>query len=154
VLARRRPAAAVLWQESFAEETHELADAHVFELANLEKAHGIQLRTVADQLHEQFVKPLALDRLCAQVEPAMAEARAGTAGPAFARFEQELHDFTESPTGVGLDVPKWILRLQGEVQRVQAARTETAELADRLFQIPRGAVSFEELRQQLEDGEE
>ena len=46
-----------------------------------------RLRTVADRVEERFLKPLALDRLCALVKPAMAEARAGEKGATFARLE-------------------------------------------------------------------
>jgi hypothetical protein len=149
VLARRQSAAAVPWQEQVGQLTRELAERHLEELARLEKQHGMHLRTVADRLGERFVKPLALDRLCAMIEPAAAEARRGGPGEAFARLEGELKLFAETTTGVGLDVPHWLRRLEGELNRVQAARTAVANLAENLFQIPRVLVPLDELRRQF-----
>src|SRR5262249_49485613 len=72
MLARHgRPATAVGWQEELIKFTAELAKQHVESLARLEKQHGIRLGTVTDRLSERFVKPLALDRLCALIEPCL-----------------------------------------------------------------------------------
>jgi hypothetical protein len=150
VLARRQSGAAVPWEEQVMQLTRERAARHLEELRRLEKEHGMHLRTVADRLEERFVKPLALDRLCAMIEPAMAEARRGGPGEAFASLERELDQYAETTTGVGLDVPHWLRRLEGEVQRVQAGRTAIANLAEGLFQIPRLPVPLEELRRQFE----
>ena len=35
----------------------------------------MRLGTISDRLHERFVRPLAVDRLCALIEPSMEEAR-------------------------------------------------------------------------------
>jgi hypothetical protein len=150
VLARRQSRAAESWQEQVTQLTRERAARHLEELTRLEKEHGMHLRTVADRLGERFVKPLALDRLCAMIEPAMAEARRGGPGEAFAQLERELESYTETTTGVGLDVPHWLRRLEAEVNRVQQGRTVIANLAENLFQIPRVPVPFDELRQQFE----
>jgi hypothetical protein len=152
VLARRkRMDLAVSWQEAFVRLTHDLAEQYLDKLAGLERTHGMRLRTVADRLHERFVQPLALDRLCALVEPAMAEAREGRPGRAFAQLERELRPLTASPTGVGLDVPHWLRRLEAEVQRVRAGRTSVAALAQGLLRVPQKALSLDELRRQLPD---
>src|SRR5207244_1358933 len=112
VLARRgRDAAAVRWEQSLAQFTGERAGRLLEELARLERARGVRLGTVADRLNERFVKPLALDRLCALVEPAMEEARREGNRPAFARLRKEVEAFTATPAGVGLDVPAWLRRL-------------------------------------------
>ena len=85
VLARRgRDAAAVRWEQSVAQFTQERAARHLEQLARLERATGVHLSTVADRLDERFVKPLALDRLCALIEPAMIEARRDGDRQAFA----------------------------------------------------------------------
>jgi hypothetical protein len=150
VLARRQSRAAEPWQEQVRQLTRQRSVRHVEELIRLEKEHGMHLRTVADRLEERFVKPLALDRLCAMIEPAMAEARRGGPGEAFARLERELASYSATTTGVGLDVPHWLRRLESEVQRVQAGRTAIANLAENLFQIPRVTVPLDELRRQFE----
>jgi hypothetical protein len=154
VLARRgRDTAAVRWEQTLAQFTRERAGRLLEELARLEQARGVRLGTVADRLGERFVKPLALDRLCALVEPAMAEARRDNGRPAFARLRKEVEAFTSTPTGVGLDVPAWLRRLELEVQRAQAARTTIAALAEGFFRVPRRTLSYEELQRQLREWE-
>jgi hypothetical protein len=151
VLARHgRDRAAVLWEESLTRLTGGLARQHLEQLARLEQARGVRLSTVSDRLHERFVKPLALDRLCALIEPAMAEARAGAAAqPTLARLRQELTAYTATPFGVGLDVPYWLRRLEMEVHRVQAMQTSIAALAESHFRVPRRPLSVEEVQRQL-----
>jgi hypothetical protein len=152
VLARRRSPAAALWQEQVAELTREVADQHVEELARLQKATGMHLRTVADRIEERFVKPLALDRLCALIEPAMDEALHPQRGQtAFVQLEAGLQAYSDTPTGVGLDVPDWLRRLEGEVQRIRLARTAVATLAESQFQIPKIIASLDQLGRQMSD---
>jgi hypothetical protein len=154
VLARRgRDTAAVRWEHSVARFTQERAGRHLQQLAGLERARGIHLGTVADRLSERFVRPLALDRLCALVEPAMGEAGGDGDRPAFARLRKEVEAFTATPTGVGLDVPAWLRRLEMEVQRVQAAHTTMAALAEGCFRIPRRPLTYDELQQQMREWE-
>ena len=57
---------------------------------------------------------------------------AGENGPAFARLREELQAYTATPTGVGLDVPFWLRRLELEVHRVEATRTTIAVLAEKV----------------------
>jgi hypothetical protein len=155
VLARSgRAEAAVLWQEAFAQATQELAAEHLAALARLEQTHGMRLGTVADRLREQFVAPLAVDRLCALVEPAMEEASGPGPFPSFARLEEELGPFIAAPSGVGLDVPAWLRRLEAEVQRARAVRGALGVLAESLLQVPERSLSWEELQQQLQTWEE
>jgi hypothetical protein len=106
---------------------------------------------VADRLQERFVKPLALDRLCALVEPAMREAEGSGDRPAFARLRRELEAYTATPTGVGLDVPAWLRRLELEVQRVQATHTRLAALAENYFRVPRRPLTYEDVERQLRE---
>src|SRR5262249_37949901 len=76
VLARRgKNGAALLWQAGFTQISEDKAAQHLERLARRESDHGLRLHTVTDRLQERFVKPLALDRLCALIEPAMEEAR-------------------------------------------------------------------------------
>jgi hypothetical protein len=151
VLARHnRGQTAVLWEESLTRFTQDLARQHLEQLARLEKGRGVRLSTISDRLHERFVKPLALDRLCARIEPAMNDARAREASrPAFERLQQELAEYTATPFGVGLDVPYWLRRLEMEVHRVQATQTTIAVLAESHFRIPRHPLSYEDVQRQL-----
>jgi hypothetical protein len=154
VLARRhRLDLAASWAEAFRRLTEELASQYSERLAATERTHGMTLGTVADRVNERFIKPLALDRLCALIEPAMREARRGAPGRSFGRLEKELEPLTSSPIGVGLDVPQWLRRLEGEVQRVRAAQSTIAELAEGFLGVPRKPLPLTELRQQLDDWE-
>jgi hypothetical protein len=155
VLARRgRDGAAVRWEQSLTLFTGGLARERLRQLAKLEQAHGIRLNTVADRLNERFVKPLALDRLCALVEPSMREGRQESGPrPAFGRLRRELEAYTATPTGVGLDVPGWLRRMELEVQRVQATHTRLAALAENYFRVPRRPLNYEEVERQLRDWE-
>src|SRR5262249_1045610 len=91
VLARsHRADLAFSWQEAFDRLVHDLAGQYLEKLADLERAHGLRLQTVSDLLRERFVKPLALDRLCALIGPAMGEAGQPGQGRAFARLQSEL----------------------------------------------------------------
>jgi hypothetical protein len=139
------------WQEAFAELTADLADDHLDALAELEQQHGARLRTIADRLQERFVRPLAVDRLAALIEPAMTEARAGPAQASFQRLVEGLDVLAATPTGVGLDVPPWLRRLESEVERVKSSRTGLATLAQRELRIPSATLTREELEVQLAD---
>jgi hypothetical protein len=151
VLARsHRADLAYSWQVAFARLVKDLAAQYLDQLADLERRHGIGLRTVSDLLEEGFVKPLALDRLCALIEPAIAEARRPGSRRAFTRLQKELEPLTENPTGVGLDVPHWLRRLHEEVERVRVAQTSIAALAEGFLQVPKRTLTLQELRSQVE----
>ncbi|MHB1423805.1 MAG: hypothetical protein ACYC3I_11540 [Gemmataceae bacterium] len=154
VLARRgRRETAILWEQSLARVTRDLARRHLEQLERMERVRGMRLSTIRDRLNERFLKPLALDRLCALIEPAMREARQEGDGTSFTRLRHELKAFTATPMGVGLDVPYWLRRLEMEVHRVQAARTTIAVLAENFFRVPRRPLSWDELQRQLGDWE-
>ena len=48
-----------------------------------------------------------------------------------------------------MDVPYWLRRLEMEVHRVQATHTTIEVLVEGFFRVPRRALSFEDLQQQL-----
>jgi hypothetical protein len=157
VLARHgRPSTAVRWEESLVRLTREPARQRLEQLGRLERQHGVRLGTISDRLGERFVKPLALDRLCALVEPCLHEARTianEDDRPSLARFRTELAAYTATPTGVGLDVPGWLRRLEAELQRAQAHKATVAVLAEGFFRIPRRPVSHDEVQRQLREWE-
>ena len=132
------------------EEVQELwaADDHLDALAQLEKQYGVRLRTVADRMQERFIRPLAVDRLAALIEPAVQEARQSSS-PSFRRLQEQLEKLAATPTGVGLDVPPWLRRLEAEVQRVSATRSGLAVLVQKQTRIPKTSLSRAELEEQL-----
>jgi DNA-binding response OmpR family regulator len=141
-----------LWEESLIRFTKELGKQQLDQLARLERTHGVRLGTISDRLQEKFVKPLALDRLCALIEPAMSEARSGGGG-AFDGLRKELAAYTATPVGVGLDVPFWLRRMEMEVARVQATQTTVATLAEHFFRVPRQVLDYDDLVRQLQEWE-
>jgi hypothetical protein len=128
VLCRRdRVAEAAAWETEIADYTREHAERHLAELTELESRHGLKLRTVGDRLRERFVASLAVERMCALLGPARrpasglpgAEKNEVVARHAFDRLRAEIDRLTVNPTGVGLDVPAWIRRLEAEFERLR-----------------------------------
>jgi hypothetical protein len=155
VLARAgRAGAAVAWQDAFTEATRQLAAGHCEELARLERTSGVRLGTVADRLREEFVKPMAVGRACALIEPAIEEARRRDGPAAFQRLQQELQELAARPAGVGLDVPQWLRQLEHEVRRVRASQTTVAVLAGDLFRLPQRPIAREKIERQLREWNE
>ncbi|HWY85652.1 MAG TPA: hypothetical protein VNX28_02955, partial [Gemmataceae bacterium] len=151
VLAKKHGSAAALWRQQVQQLSRQTAEDHLKELARLERAHGMRLATIADRLEERFVRPMALDGLCALIEPAMEQAPPLLDQDPVIPLEEALRSEAATPTGVGLDVPHWILRLESEVHRVRTSRTALVSLAETLFQVPKIAVPFAELAEQLRD---
>ena len=83
----------------------------------------------------------------------MREAQQAGERPAFERLRREMQPFSATPTGAGLDVPQWLRRLEGEVQRVRATHSPVAVLAEGLFRTPQRIVSSEEVTRQLQEFE-
>lgn len=145
-----RHGAAELWSEGFAQKTAEAADWHMNRLAELTREYGLQLPTIADHLAEGFVRGLALDRIRALVPPAIAERRQGAASAGFAALEQELADFTETPTGAGLDIPRWLVVLEHEVERALEPDLTAPAEQELLRALPTILLSRDALREQLQ----
>jgi hypothetical protein len=149
-LVRRHHPLAAAWREQVHEFTRAVAAEHLEELARLEKSHGMRLSTVSDRMHEAFVKPLEIDRVCALVEPALDSARRGVEDDA---LDREIGPLAQTPTGVGMEVPYWLGRLEGEVERVRQARTAVASLVENMYQIPKLTLPWDQVLAQLQDWE-
>jgi hypothetical protein len=153
-LARRGwPSAAELWRRGLAERTAQIADWHVKRLAELNNKYGIRLPTISDRLAERFVRPLAIDRIRALVCPAIEDARQAREGHWFALLEQELTEFTDHPSGSGLDVPAWLIALEEEASRCQRADEHGSELADLEPPVPRLPLTWDEVQRQVSNEE-
>jgi hypothetical protein len=151
VLAKRDGTAAALWRDQVQQLTQGPAEDHLQELTQLEREHGMRLATVRDRLEERFVGSMAVDRLCALIEPAMAQARLHLDADERCPLEEELRPFASNVTGVGMDVPRWLLRLEQELQRVRVTRSALGSLSETLLNVPRSSVPFAELAVQLND---
>jgi len=144
------PDVAEKWEKSIADFSRPLAAELMEKLAEKEAEHAVRLRTVRDRIEERFLRPLALDRLCALVDPAAAEARRGEGehGDAFRRLSEQLHPLADNPIGVGLDVPQWLRKLRDEVDRVRDAATVPPRPAEPV------RLTFAELQRQLDEWDE
>lgn len=146
VLCRRgQDALAERWREFIGGRTGRLADELLEELARRETRHGVRLRSVRDKLEERFLLPLEIDRAVAQVAPAADAARAGEAegNPAFARLLAAVGPLGAKASGVGLDVPVWVRRLE-EALREAREPAEPGPVADAL-----PGLDFAELKRQI-----
>lgn len=144
------PDVAERWEKSIADFSRPLAAELMEKLGEKEAEHAVRLRTVRDRIEERFLRPLALDRLCALVDPAAAEARRGEGetGEAYQRLAEQLRPLADNPIGVGLDVPQWLRKLRDEVDRVREAATIPPKPAEPV------RLTFAELQRQLDEWEE
>lgn len=141
--------AARLWRRAVAQRTAPVADEHLQRLDLLSRQYGMRLPTVADRLGERFVRPLAIDRLCALVRPAMEELRRGRPPAAFRILEREVASLAREPGGVGFDVPSWLEALEEEWERLRWRAAADEELPEFLARIPQVRLSAEQIHHQI-----
>jgi len=165
--------AAEVWRAAVAERTSSIAEDHLKKFTRLNRKYGMRLPSIADRLGERFIRPLAVDRLCALIEPAMDEAHAktrpggspnieapqrvlphsvvphGDEPSSFARLEEGIQEFTRDISGAGFDVPAWLEALEQEVDRVLSDGPEEEELPDPQLPIVQVRLSREEVRRQV-----
>jgi hypothetical protein len=152
VLVRKKwGEAAFLWRQSGSLLTQRLAAELLQELAHLENTHGLRLATISDRVEEKFSKDLVFDRLCALIEPAMEKTEAGV--QAFEVIEKHLENLMAHPTGSGQELPSWLRRLEQEVHLVRFKHSRYAPLAENFIQVPRVALSLEEIQRQVQEWE-
>jgi hypothetical protein len=146
-----RNPAAELWRRALVERTAQVADRHLARLNELSQKYGMRLATVADRLSERFVQPLAIDRLRSLVKPAMRELQTAAPSTSFDLLEQEIEEFSQTPMGVGIDVPGWLSSLEQEVSQVRQSRLleETP-----YHPVPQAPLSLEEIQQQVRQWDE
>jgi hypothetical protein len=152
ILVRRgQDQAARIWRKALTERINDEADQYLAKLAELQKKYAMRMPTVADRLAERFVRPLTIDRIRALVAPAIEEARQGGEAPKFEMLQHDTDYLTREPTGVGLDVPAWLVALEEEVDDVLFACSQgcTEDYLARV--IPPVAVPFEQAKRQLEE---
>ncbi len=153
VLVRRHPSSAAEWREQVTVLTRETASGFLQELAKLEKSHGMRLATVRQRLEERFVGPLEADRLAALVEPALQEAAVNVSRAEPSELEKAVEALAAAPSGVGLDAPPWLTRLEQELERIGQAQDPLTRLAQARLPLPRAEVPFQELVAQFGDWE-
>ena len=153
LVRREQEAAARVWRKALTERIHDEADQYLQKLAALQAKYAMRMPTVADRLAERFVRPLTIDRIRALVQPAVEQIRRGGPCPKFELLEEETDLLTRDPTGVGLDVPAWIVALEEEVELVLRPAHERL-LDDNLAGvIPAVSLTLRQARKQIKDWE-
>ncbi len=94
------------------------------------------------------MQPLAVNRLCALVRPAIEERREGRPPVSFEELERELDPFTADPGGNGYELPPWLDALDRAVEQVQAGGDENDDpIAPPMPQVK---LTFKELLRQID----
>lgn len=157
VLARQnQQTLALLWEQTVREMTNDSADQYLQDLSKVEEARGARLRTIRDRLEERFIAPLALDRLRALVRPAMLEAKMNpnpSEGP-FSQFHAGLEAYAEKPTGVGLDVPMWLKRLEDEVESVRSPGSDSTAVREVRKHVQQRELTLDQIQTELKKWEQ
>jgi hypothetical protein len=169
VLARSgKEDAAQIWEDVFTAKTENMAARHLAELARLERLYGMRLPSVTNHLQEQFVKPLAVNKMVALIGPTCAESTwpptaerpkaargrgkaAGVLSPsAFRRLQHLVEEYLKTTSGSGLEVPPWLRSLEEELNRVQKEddRWQAMDFEPEL-RLPPCSLSLRELKLQL-----
>jgi hypothetical protein len=151
ILVRRgEDHAARVWRKALTDRIHDEANQYLTKLAELQKKYAMRMPTVADRLAERFIRPLIIDRIRALVPPAIEEARRGGEAPKFELLRHDIEQLTREPTGVGLDVPAWLVALEEEVEEVLEPGIENWNEHRLATIIPPRLISYEEARHELE----
>jgi hypothetical protein len=106
--------------------------------------------TVADRLGERFVRPMVIDCIRALVRPAIEERQQTAPGKSFELLQKETDALTREPTGVGLDVPAWLMSLEEEVATALGDHSEREPSRELEDAIPQQPLTLAEARRQLE----
>ena len=144
---------AAKWYEFLEQRTRSLAGELLTKLEQSERDHAVRLQTIRDRLEERFVQSLRVDQAVGRVERANNAARDGQDedNPALTSLLRAIQPLAARPTGVGLDVPDWLERLEDELQTL--LENEAEPYLDRTANDGFGtiALSLEEFQNQLRD---
>ncbi len=143
--------AAQMWRRALRERISVEADKYERKLTDLQQKYAMQMPSIADRIGERFVRALTIDRLCALVEPAMHEARGADGGESFSALRHETEFLTLVPSGVGFDVPAWLVALEDEVERVRLPHWERDDYDELRVSVPPIRLSYEEIQAQLDE---
>ncbi|TWT38557.1 hypothetical protein [Blastopirellula retiformator] len=151
ILVRRGHAeAAQLWRRALAERIGDEANKFVGHLGELQQKYSMRMPTIADRIHQRFLQPLAVDRVCSLVEQAMEEA-SGETHTAFELLRKEADVLVEEPSGVGLDVPAWLVALEAEVVKIERRRHFGGDDEEQKANfIPQKTLDIEHLHSQID----
>ncbi|MEL7265588.1 MAG: hypothetical protein AAFP69_12390, partial [Planctomycetota bacterium] len=165
--------AARQWRRTLSDRISGEADVYVSQLHTLQKQYAMRMPTVADRIHERFIQPMTADRMRALVLPAMRYAEHLTFGKsllrgvnsetqrssgmaiddsvAFELLDRLVEQMTETPTGVGMELPGWLAGLDEEVERIATASDDENGVGDGLLTVPLHRTQLDDIERQLAD---
>ena len=103
-----------MWRRSLVERVDTEAQKYLDELDELRNKYSVKLHSIGRHLEGRFVQPMQIDRLRAQVEPAMKDPNTRESNRAFELLVGEIEAFTRHP-GAGVDIPDWLAAIEEEV---------------------------------------
>jgi hypothetical protein len=139
------------WRRALAERVARESDQYLERLSKLQEMYAMKMPTVADRLNERFVKPMTIDRMRALIRPAIRQLRANDEeeSHAFELLVQEAHLMMREPTGVGLDIPAWLVMLEDEVDRVLQNNRVIPQVQRLERSVPAIVIPFTQIQSQL-----
>jgi hypothetical protein len=146
--------AAQMWRRALRERISVEADKYERKLTELQRKYAMQMSSITDRISERFVRALTIDRVCALVEPAMKEARHGQKGESFVTLGHETEFLTLVPSGVGFDVPAWLVALEDEVERVRLPHWERDDYDELSLSVPQIRLTNDEIQAKLDEWSE
>lgn len=140
------------WRRALSDRVSREADQYLEKLSRLQELYAMKMPTVADRLNERFVKPMAIDRMRALIRPAMRQLRSNDReeSRAFELLVQEAHLMMREPTGVGLEIPAWLVMIEEEVDRVVHQHMHMPQVQRLERAVPSILVPLEEIQRQLQ----
>jgi hypothetical protein len=119
LVVHQQDRAARVWRRALTERIAQEADLYLARLQHLQQTYAIRMSTVADRLAERFVRPMLIDRMRALVRPAIEQSSQPGSKTAFELLEFETRSLVRESTGIGFDVPVWLIALEEEVDRAR-----------------------------------
>ena len=139
------------WYEFLERRTRSLAEELLTKLDRSERNHAVRLQTIRDRLEERFVQSLRVDQAVGRVERANMAARDGQDedNPALNSLLRAIQPLAARATGVGLDVPDWLERLEDELQTLN--ETEAAMYRSTTEGYTTIPISLDDFQDQLRE---
>ena len=139
-----------MWRKSLLEKVGEEADKFEASYKTLRKQYSMQMASVGRRIEGRFVHQLQIDRLRAQVIPAMIDPTQRSSKRAFEKLSQEAQAFLRSTTGVGVDLPAWLAALENEVEQFYTPDRFRSIGSSRSSTTNTRPTEIADLREQLE----
>ncbi|MFO7904433.1 MAG: hypothetical protein ACQESR_07475 [Planctomycetota bacterium] len=147
---RQHGQAARLWRQALGGRITEEAERFLRRLRDLQKTYSIRMSTVSDRLAERFIRPMIIDRMCALVRPAMQESTQSGTNPSFELLEQEAEALARESTGIGFDVPVWLISLEEKAAQARMPSHQYDLGSKVACAVDRVLLSRDEIQRKLE----